>query len=153
MDVLKKFVNMVLPEEEIEEEFEEEEKLAVERPKQQFAGKRVVNGTEPVYTGQVRSITSAPQLTVHTTKIPELNIRIFVPINFDNVSKIADNLKEKRAAVVNYESVEKAEQRRICDFLNGVSYALEGEVKRISDTMVLYVPHGVNVSEATPVKK
>ena len=81
----------------------------------------------------------------------EMKIQIYTPQNFDSVSEIADALKSKRSAIVNYERVELSEQRRICDFLNGVCYVQDGEVRRITATMVLYVPDGVEISEVKSV--
>ena len=97
--------------------------------------------------------TTRPKLTVHTTKTPELAMEIHVPSNFDQVARIADDLLANRAAVVNYERVDLPEQRRICDFINGVSYVLDCEARRISDIMVIYVPSGVDVSTAKPMHK
>ena len=92
-----------------------------------------------------------PKLTVHTTQIPSLNVKIYVPRSFDQVQEIADDLKAGRAVLVNYERVELEEQRRLCDFINGVCYIMNGEVKRVSTSMVLYAPDGVNVYEAEPI--
>ncbi len=92
-----------------------------------------------------------PHLTVHTTQIPSLNVKIYVPRVFDQVQEIADDLKAGKAVLVNYERVEQEEQRRICDFINGVCYIVNGEVKRVSTSMVLYAPDGVNVYEAEPI--
>ena len=64
------------------------------------------------------------------------------------MTAIADDLKAGKAAVVNYERIEATEQRRICDFVNGVCYVLDGCAKRISNQIVLYVPDGVDVDEA-----
>lgn len=89
-----------------------------------------------------------PQLTVHTTKQPQLKMQIFAPRNFDQVTAIADDLKAGKACVVNYEQIEALEQRRICDFVNGVCYVLDGSAKRISNQIMLYVPNGVDVAEA-----
>ena len=91
-----------------------------------------------------------PKLTVHTTKVPELAMEIHVPSNFDQVARIADDLLMNRAAIVNFERVEGPEQRRICDFINGVSYVLDCEARRITDTMILYVPSEVDVATAKP---
>ena len=104
---------------------------------------------EPVYT---RARVQHPQLTVHTTKIPELRVQIYVPENFDQVTDIADNLKAGKAAVVNYERVAAEEQRRICDFVNGACYIVNGCAKRISEQIVLYAPEGVDVAEAMPAE-
>lgn len=102
-------------------------------------------------TSFARTDKSRPQLTVHTTKVTELKVQIFAPTKFDQVVAIADDLKAGKGCVVNYERVEAAEQRRICDFVNGVCYVLDGTAKRVSSQIVLYVPQGVDVAEAMSV--
>lgn len=98
-----------------------------------------------------RTEKSRPQLKVHTTKVAELKVQIYAPTHFDQVTGIADDLKAGKGCVVNYERVEAAEQRRICDFVNGVCYVLDGTAKRVSSQIVLYVPQGVDVAEAMSV--
>ena len=88
---------------------------------------------------------------VSSSKAQDMRIQIYTPQSFDAVSEIADALKSKRSAIVNYERVEMSEQRRICDFLNGVCYVQDGEVRRITATMVLYVPDGVEINEVKSV--
>lgn len=78
---------------------------------------------------------------------------IFAPTVFDEVNVIADALKQKKAVVVNYEKADSAQQRRLCDFINGVCYVLNGEAKRISETMVLYVPENVEVGQLACARK
>lgn len=107
---------------------------------------------EPAPSLRTRARVQHPQLTVHTTKIPELRVQIYVPENFDQVTDIADNLKAGKAAVVNYERVAAEEQRRICDFVNGACYIVNGCAKRISEQIVLYAPEGVDVAEAMPAE-
>ena len=150
-DIFKKLTDILMPIE--EEEVVNEVKESVARQEQaEVVEKKVVNGESIVYAAPVRKAMPArPQLTVHTTKIPELKVLVYVPTDFDQVTAIADDLKAKRAAVVNYEHVDLGEQRRICDFINGVCYVLNGEARRISDSMVLYVPEGVSVAEVKPI--
>ena len=88
---------------------------------------------------------------VVNNKEQDMRIQIYTPQNFDSVSEIADALKSKRSAIVNYERVELSEQRRICDFLNGVCYVQNGDVRRITATMVLYVPDCVEITEVDSV--
>jgi len=169
--VQKKFdglVNILMPPEAyVEDEVQEEEEVQakaeekVQQPVQQSA-RKVVNGA-PAYSEEsagrmsryekaaARSHEERPKLTVHTTKTPSLKVRIYAPTNFDQVTAIADDLKAGKAAVVNYERIEAEEQRRICDFVNGVCYVLDGCAKRISEQIVLYVPEGVDVDEAMSV--
>ena len=117
------------------------------------AGTRRISHVSSPYAPRthVTSQHDRPKLTVHTTQIPSLNVKIYVPRSFDQVQEIADDLKAGRAVLVNYERVELEEQRRICDFINGVCYIMNGEVKRVSSAMVLYAPDGVNVYEAEPI--
>ena len=145
--ILEKLTNILMPMEDVMEEEEiavKEEKVAAAVPQRE---RQVVNGTP--YTAP--AVHSRPTLTVHTTKVSELRMQIYVPTKFDQVADIADDLKAKHAAIVNYERVDAAEQRRICDFINGVCYVEDGEARRISDTMVLYVPAGVSVVEVSLV--
>lgn len=150
MGLFEKLTNILMPMEDIEEEIEEEIKPVARQQEEFVEERRVANGGSTT-SYVMPEIKQRPHLTVHTTPVSELNMQIYVPQNFDQVTAIADNLKASKAAIVNYERVEPEEQRRICDFLNGVCYVLDGAAKRISETMVLYVPAGVNVSEAMPV--
>lgn len=163
------FVNILMPPdyEEIQEEEVVQEKKVEPAPKLQEkvqqVSRKVVNGAS-VYGGAegaagtsqyekavAQSRQERPKLTVHTTKQLNLKVRIYSPANFDRVTAIADDLKEGKAVVVNYERIEAEEQRRICDFVNGVCYVLDGCAKRISEQIVLYVPAGVDVDEAMSI--
>ena len=168
-DKIKQLQDLLMPIEyvdEFEEEFAEEQKssqkktasAAQERVESYEEEVKVANGgsyhvSRPKYTtGSYQSQEkSRPQLTVHTTKKMALKVQIYAPNNFDQVTAIADDLKAGKACVVNYEKIEAAEQRRICDFVNGVCYVLDGCAKRVTGQIVLYVPAGVDVAEAMTV--
>ena len=119
-------------------------------------GYRVANGGvvygngeyETVRTSRKAARETGPKLTVHTTKQLKLNIGVYAPRDFDQVSQIARDIRSGKAAIVNYEQLEAEEQRRICDFLNGTCYVLDGCPRRVSQSMVLYVPDGVDVEDA-----
>ena len=96
--------------------------------------------------GEPRS--SQQKLTVHTANRESFRVQIYAPADFDQVTAIADDIRSGKACVVNYEKIDKAEQCRICDFVNGVCYVMKGGVTRISDEIVLYVPAGIKVTDA-----
>ncbi|MDF2858748.1 MAG: sepF 1 [Neobacillus sp.] len=127
--LLDKLTNVLMPEEEEEVKRAEPVKRASER------------------TGSFESQDKMerPVLTVHTN--PDLKIKVFVPMTFDQANLIADCLKNRESVVVNYEQVDDKEQRRLCDFLNGVCYVLNGGVQRITNVSVLYVPDNVEISK------
>jgi len=86
--------------------------------------------------------TDSPGLKI--VKSPEFSVKIYHSVNGSQVCAVADDILSRKAAVVNYEELDEAEQRRICDFINGVCYASDGSVRMISDRIFLYVPAGIN---------
>ena len=57
---------------------------------------------------------------------------LFRPGSFNDTSKAADDLRNRKAVIVNMENVDKAMARRVVDFLSGCVYALDGDVKKIA---------------------
>ena len=175
-DKFSGLVDVIMPlNDDYDEEFDEVEEELAEKKQQKkqtavrnssrasvasasYAEEYKVSNGEPVRmerpvsygrdAGAFRQKKSQPQLTVHTTKQPQLKMQIYAPRNFEQVTAIADDIKAGKACVVNYEQIEAMEQRRICDFVNGVCYVLDGSAKRISNQIMLYVPNGVDVTEA-----
>jgi len=160
MDLLTKLTNFIMPP--VEDEFEEEEEEAkvAAKPAQRSAEvveQKVVNGAPveyaasdyevPAYRKEPEVKSSRPQLTVHTTKQASLKIKVYEPDSFEQVTRITDDLKDKKAVVVNFEKVDAVLQRRVCDFVNGACYVLDGDARRITGNIVLYVPEGVDLSD------
>ena len=70
---------------------------------------------------------------------------LFRPGSFNDTSKAADDLRNRKAVIVNMENVDKAMARRVVDFLSGCVYALEGDVKKIAKSAYLFCPHNMNI--------
>lgn len=134
-----KLKNILMIEEEVVEDRAKEISRPVVSDYAMQEERRVVNGSA-ASTGIDRSI-----MTVHQGKGLALKVRVYTPQTFEQANLIANTLKSKEAAVVNYEQVSDKEQRRLCDFLNGCCYILGGGVQRISEHIVLYVPINVDI--------
>ena len=61
------------------------------------------------------------------------NPKIYKPLAFSEVEELANELLNQQTIIVSLLEIEKNEARRICDFLNGVCFALNGEVKKIEN--------------------
>ncbi len=70
---------------------------------------------------------------------------LFRPGSFNDTSKAADDLRNRRAVIVNMENVDKAMARRVVDFLSGCVYALDGDVKKIAQSAYLFCPHNMEI--------
>ena len=70
---------------------------------------------------------------------------LFHPVNFNDTSKAADDLRSKKAVIVNMENVDKAMARRVVDFLSGCAYALDGKVKKVAQSTYLFCPYNMDI--------
>ena len=64
---------------------------------------------------------------------------------FEDAAKAADELRKKKAIVLNMENIDKSLTRRVVDFLSGSVYALDGSVKKIAQSTYLFCPHNMDV--------
>ena len=82
-------------------------------------------------------------VNIHATAA--LKVVLVKPERFENASEIADHLKEKRTVVLNLESTNKEVSRRLVDFLSGVAYANNGQIKRVANSTFIITPYNVDI--------
>ena len=68
------------------------------------------------------------------------------PKVFNDCEKIADHLKSSRPVVMNMEQTDDSIAQRIVDYVQGVMYALDGKIDRISESIYLCAPNNMSVS-------
>lgn len=76
----------------------------------------------------------------------QLDVVLVKPERFEDASGIADHLNSKRTVVLNLESTAKDVARRLVDFLSGVAYANNGQIKRVANSTFIITPYNVEVS-------
>ena len=82
-------------------------------------------------------------VNIHTTT--QLQVVLVKPDRFENVSEIADHLRDKHAVVLNLESTNKDVARRLVDFLSGCAYALDGKIKKVAISTYIITPYNVDI--------
>ena len=87
----------------------------------------------------------APGRVVNISSGTQLQVVLVKPERFDQVSEIADSLRDKKAIVLNLETTNKDVARRLVDFLSGCAYALDGKIKKIAVSTYLVTPYNVGV--------
>lgn len=76
-----------------------------------------------------------------------MDVRIIKPSNFDmDTHDIADNLLEQRTVILNLEGIDVGLAQRIIDFSFGACYALHGNFRAITKSILLITPSNVNIS-------
>ena len=151
LDNLKKFVQPY-SDDEYEEDYEDEmdeledevqepaprsrrpSPFATTSEPETYTAPATASSTTTAFSGQVLSMGSGKQEVV-----------LFHAKNFDSAAKAADELRRKKAVILNMENVDKALTRRVVDFLSGAVYALDGSVKKIAQSTYLFCPHNMDV--------
>ena len=76
-----------------------------------------------------------------------IELKIVRPASFEEVSDIADFLIEGCTVVLNLELIDKPTTVRMLDFLNGVTYTKDGEIKSVAQNTYLITPSGIDVRD------
>ena len=71
---------------------------------------------------------------------------LFRPVTFNDASKAATDLRNRKIVVVNLENVDKALARRVIDFLSGCAFSVDGSVKKIAQSAYLFCPANLSVN-------
>ena len=82
-------------------------------------------------------------VNIHTTT--QLQVVLVKPERFDDARPVADHLNSKHTVVLNLESTNKEVSRRLIDFLSGVAYANNGQIKRVANSTYIITPYNVNI--------
>ena len=77
-----------------------------------------------------------------------IELKVVRPETYAEVGTIADYLIDGCTVVMNVEALSPEIVGRMLDFLNGVTYCSEGEIKKVSKTTFIITPHeGVDISD------
>lgn len=92
------------------------------------------------------STTSNPGKVLNIPATTRLQVVVVKAEKFTDAADIADHFKNKRAVVLNLDNTNKDVANRLIDFLAGVAYASDGDLKRIANTSYILVPYNVDIS-------
>ena len=82
---------------------------------------------------------------VNINATTQLQVVLVKPERFEDASTIADQLNAKRTVVLNLESTGKEVSRRLINFLSGVAYANNGQIKRVATSTFIITPYNVDI--------
>ena len=146
-DNMRKFTSSYSDDEYDEEEDFGEEPYEEEAPAPR-AGRRSADTKAPETSAPAGSGKSEPG-SFSGKVLPMSNkpsMVLFRPTSFNDASQAADDLRNKKAVIVNMENVDRNVARRVVDFLSGCAYALDGKVKKIAQSTYLFCPNSMDVS-------
>ena len=121
MDKVKYFIGIDDYEEEV---FEEEEDLEVpQNTRTKKFNNKVVN--------------------IHTNS--NMKIAVHEPLNYDEAPAIIDDIKSRKAVVLNFEQLDASIKRQIFDFVSGGLYALDAKIQKVNKDIFILAPNNVEI--------
>lgn len=144
VDELKKLTRPYNEDDMDEYDYDDEEEDLEPEPEPAPAPRRsAFAAPEPQTNSTARR--NGPARVVNLNNSSSMQVILVKPDRFDNVSEIADHLRDKKAVVLNLESTNKDVARRLVDFLSGVAYALDGKIKKVAISTYILTPFNVEI--------
>ena len=146
MDYWKKFTNSE-DDEEFEEVVQDDAPEAFDaKPFSTVSSYDDYERETPRVSSRARRTTSNdPSRVVDVRTTAMLQVVLVKPDKFEDARAIADHLNDKRTVVLNLEATSKEVSRRLVDFLSGVAYANNGQIKKIANSTFIITPYNVDV--------
>src|SRR5690554_3172743 len=82
-------------------------------------------------------------VNIHTNS--NMKIAVHEPLSYEEAPSIIDDLKLRKAVVVNFEQLDTNVKRQIFDFINGGLYAVEGKIQKVTKDIFILAPTNVEI--------
>lgn len=79
-----------------------------------------------------------------------MEVCVIKPTSFDETREITDTLLSNRTVVLNMEGLDMGLAQRIIDFTSGSTYAIKGNLQKISHYIFIVTPASVDISGDFP---
>jgi cell division inhibitor SepF len=80
-------------------------------------------------------------------KDANIELKVVRPSTFEEVSTVADYLLAGCTVVLNLELLDMPQVIRMLDFLNGVTYSTDGDIKNVSKSTYIITPHNIGITD------
>ena len=101
---------------------------------------------EQASASNVVNFQAAANAAMNNVAAYKMKVIVIEPKSFDDAQQVANCLRDKRPVVINFENTIEEDAKRITDFISGTIYALNGEIKKVSNNVFFCAPSNVNIS-------
>jgi len=72
---------------------------------------------------------------------------VFEPRSYNESVTIVEALKERKTVILNLQLLDREQSQRIVDFLCGCTHALDGDQRKIGDSVFIFTPSNINLTQ------
>lgn len=95
-----------------------------------------------------RPATSRPAMNISGGNAVAIELKVVRPDSYAGVTEIADHLLNHRTVVLNLEATNREVAKRLIDFLAGVAYSIDGQLKNVANNTYIITPCNVDVADS-----
>lgn len=160
MSFKDKFKSIIgIDEDEYEMDFEEEEEIEEPEVLKPIPAAKPVLTAIPNQSNQTNSKGKSTVMTMNK-ELSKANLdsnlnKVIIrePNEYSDAQDIADCLKDNYPVFINLQRLEKAQAKRVVDFLSGTIYAIDGDIKRVGTNLFLCTPRTVETEGQVTVQE
>lgn len=149
MSVLDKFLSIMKldDEDEYEDDFFDEEDDFEDEPKKSLFKRKRTDTEDDLYDDRKSSV-SAGKVTPmrQPARKASMEVCVIKPTAVDDAREITETLLSGRTVILNLEGLDLEIAQRIIDFTSGATFAINGNLQKISNYIFLVTPTNVDIS-------
>jgi FtsZ-interacting cell division protein YlmF len=89
---------------------------------------------------------SSNKVIDHPNAQPSSEVKVFEPRTYDEALEITEDLRGRKAILVNLHMLDSEQAQRIIDFLAGATHAIDGQQQRVAEGVFLFAPASVVIT-------
>jgi cell division inhibitor SepF len=148
-EIWSKVKNFVGLEDPYEDEVEAEEEYAQPAPQPEAKARPRLHQAPMSSPSGSLSTPSTPTRSGNIVGLPTSTnheVVVIEPRSFDEALAILDNLRSRKAVILNLMGLSADQSQRLVDFVSGACHALDGHQEKIGESIFLFTPSNVVIN-------
>ncbi len=148
MGVMDKFINAMMPanDDEYDNDDYYEEDEPVEKVRKSSHKEEEYDNEEPEEKAKRPAQKVTPIRQVRRSTGNGMQVCVIKPTSVEDAREITDTLLADRTVILNMEGLDIEIAQRIIDFASGSTYAIQGNLQKISNYICILTPASVDIS-------
>ena len=123
-------------------------KLGIKEPEKDEMTFKPIEEATRVEVAPTEPQAAAPASNDADPRSGSVELKVVRPEEYEEVLTVADSLIAGCTVVLNVEVLDRPTTMRMLDFLNGVTYCLDGEIRRVSPSTYIITPRSdIDISD------
>lgn len=148
MGAIDKFLNAMKLNTEVDEDEYYDDYDDVEEVEEPKAFRKISRANDVEEERGQKKYSKVTPISKKKSSVGGMEIFCIKPTTMEDAKEITDTLLASKAVILNLNNIDIDLARRVLDFAMGTTYAINGTLQKITDSIFVIVPDGVDISGA-----